>query len=123
MINSNGKEVYNNFLEHFFSAHPSIKEKREFEVKNIFDFIRNRQPYVMVISSNSSRAIMLKANLYQNFKVNAITLKFLKTFFIHFLLLILLFPSKEPMQVDIMCWADTNGSVFCVSCKDLNSKG
>jgi len=95
MINSNGKEVYKNFLEHFFSAHPSVKDKREFEIKNIFDYIRNRQPYVMVISSNSSRAITLKANLYQNFKVNAITLKFLKTFFIHFLFINFAFPVKR----------------------------
>jgi len=64
MINSNGKEVYKNYLEHFFSAHPSVKEKREFEIKNIFDFIRNRQPYVIAVSSNSSRAITLKANLF-----------------------------------------------------------
>lgn len=69
MVNLEGKEVYKNLLEFFFNANTTVKDKRDLEIKNFFEFIRNRTPEVIVISGNSPRAISLKASISSQFKV------------------------------------------------------
>ncbi|KAL4426649.1 hypothetical protein ABPG74_018727 [Tetrahymena malaccensis] len=68
MISPDGKEIHKNCLEYYFNADKLVEQKRDQEIKNLYDFIRNRQPYVIIVSSNCSRALVLKSNLYIQFK-------------------------------------------------------
>ncbi|EAS05190.2 CnjB protein (macronuclear) [Tetrahymena thermophila SB210] len=68
MISQDGKEIHKNCLEYYFNADKLVSQKREQEIKNLYEFIRNRQPYVIIVSSNCSRALVLKSNLYIQFK-------------------------------------------------------
>ncbi|KAL4465698.1 hypothetical protein ABPG72_012380 [Tetrahymena utriculariae] len=68
MISQDGKEIHKNCLEYYFNADKLVSQKRDQEIKNLYEFIRNRQPYVIIVSSNCSRSIVLKSNLYSQFK-------------------------------------------------------
>lgn len=47
-----------------------MRDKRDVELKNFFEFIRNRSPCVIAISGNSSRSLSLKSKISETFKVS-----------------------------------------------------